>query len=145
MKKEKEQIDILLRQNESEQLAGVSWDRLHEAISDRLNETDHSKNSTIKYRRVFKIAAGIAAAAAVVFIAVILKTDTPTTVRFEDGPKAVVTFVTSKDSAKVKILDSHEQTNQEKDRPSWSIIRTSVPKVADNGQSRDENDFACLM
>ncbi len=145
MKKEKEQIDLLLRQNETEQLAGVNWDRLQTSISKELNQADHSKTSTIKYRRVFKIAAGIVAAAAVVFIAVIIKTDMLTTVRFKNGPKAVGTFVVSQGSAKVKILDSNEQDNQGKDRPSWIIIRSSEPKVADNGQSRDENDFACLM
>jgi len=145
MKKEKEQIDLLLRQNESEQLAGVSWDRLQISISKRLDQADHNKTSMISYRRVFKIAAGIAAAAAVVFIAVIIKTDTPTTVRFENGPKAIGTFVDSNGSAKVKILDSNEQTNQEKDQPTWIIIRTSKTKVANNGQSRDEADFACLM
>jgi hypothetical protein len=145
MKKEKEQIDLLLKQNESEQLAGVNWDRLQISISKRLSQADCDKTSMMSYRRVFKIAAGITAAAAVVFIAVMINTDTPATVRFENGPKAVVTFVESKGSAKVKILDSSEQNNQEKDRPSWIIIRTSEPKVADNGQNRDEADFACLM
>ncbi|MBC8470949.1 MAG: hypothetical protein H8D56_15865 [Planctomycetes bacterium] len=145
MKNEKEQIDLLLRQNESEQLAGVNWNRLQTSISKRLSQADHSKTSTIKYRRVFKIAAGIAAIAAVVFIAVIIKTDTPPTVRFENGGKAIVTFIESKGSAKVEILDSNKQGNQGKDQSTWIIIRTSEPKVADNGQSRDENDFACLM
>lgn len=145
MKKEKEQIDLLLKQNESEQLAGVNWDRLHAAISERLNQADQSKTSIMTYRRVFKIAAGVAAAAAVVFIAIIIKTDTPTTVRFENGGKAIGTFVESKGSAKVTILDSNGQDNQGKDRSAWIIIRSSEPKVADNGHSRDENDFACLM
>lgn len=145
MKKEKEQIDLLLSQNESEQLAGINWDRLHAMISDRLNKTDQSTTSIMTYRRVFKIAAGVAVAAAVVFVAVMIKTDTPMAVRFENGPKAIVTFVDSNGSAKVEILDSNEQTNQGKDRSSWIIIRSSEPKVADNGQSRDENDFACLM
>ncbi|MHC4242571.1 MAG: hypothetical protein ACYS3N_19435 [Planctomycetota bacterium] len=145
MKKEKEQIDLLLRQNETEQLAGVNWNRLDAAISDRLNQADHNKTSMMSYRHVFKIAAGVGAAAAVVFIAVILKNNTTTTVRFKNGPDAIGTFVESKGSAKVEILDSKEQTNQGKDRSSWIIIRSSEPKVADNGQIRDENDFACLM
>ena len=145
MKQEKENIDLLLERNAGEQLAGVNWDGLHAAISERLNQADQSKTSIMTYRRVFKIAAGVAAAAAVVFIAIIIKTDTPTTVRFENGGKAIGTFVESKGSAKVKILDSNEQGNQGKDRSAWIIIRTSEPKVADNGQSRDENDFACLM
>jgi len=145
MKKEQEQIDQRLRQNESEQLAGVDWDRLQTSISKSLDQADCSKTSMMSYTRVFKIAAGIAAVAAVVFIAVMIKTYTPTTVRFENGSKAVGSFVASQGSAKVRILDSYEQDNQGNDRSSWIIIRTSEPKVADNGQIRDENDFACLM
>ncbi len=145
MKKKKEKIDLLLERNANEQLAGVNWDGLNAAISERLNQADRNKIPTMKYRRVFKIAAGVTAAAAVVFIAVMIKTDTPTTVRFENGGKAIGTFVESKGSAKVKILDSNGRDNQEKDRSAWIIIRTSEPKVADNGQSRDETDFACLM
>lgn len=145
MKKEKEQIDLLLRQNESEQLAGFNWDRLQTSISKRLNHADLSKTSMMSYRRVFKMAAGVAAAAAVVFIAVIIKTDTSKTVRIENGSKAIGTFVAGQGSAKVKILGSNGQNNQEKDRPSWIIIRSREPKVTDNGQSRDDADFACLM
>ena len=145
MKKEKEQIDLLLRQNETEQLAGVNWNRLQTSISKKLSQAERNKISMMSYRRVFKIAAGIVVAAAVVFVAVMIKTNTPTTVRFKNGPQAIGTFVESQGSAKVKILDSNEQKNRGKDRPSWIIIRSSEPKVADNGQSRDENDFACLM
>jgi len=145
MKKEKEQIDRLLRQNESEQLAGVNWDRLQRSISKSLNQADRSKTSMISYRRVFKIASGIVVAAAVIFIAVMIKTNLPTEVQFENSNKGIVTFIKNEGSAKVKILDSNEQDNQGKDRPSWIIIRSSEPKVADNGQSRDEADFACLM
>ena len=145
MKKEKEKIDLLLERNASEQLAGVNWDGLNAAISERLNQADRNKISKMKYRRVFKIAAGVTAAAAVVFIAVMIKTDTPTTVRFESGGRAIVKLVESKGSATVEIHDSNGQDNQGKDRSAWIIIRTSEPKVADNGQSRDEADFACLM
>ena len=145
MKKEKEQIDLLLRQNESEQLAGVNWDRLQTSISKRLDQSYRNKKSMMSYRRVFKIAAGVAAAAAVVFIAVLIQTDTPTTVRFKNGPKAIGTFTHSNGSAKVEILDSNGQDNHGKDRPTWIIIRTSEPKVADNAKNRDEDDFACLM
>ena len=144
MKKEKEQIDLLLRQNESEQLAGFNWNQLHLSISKALDQVDN-KTSMISYRRVFKMAAGFAAAAAVVFIAITIKTDTPSEVKFEYGGKATVIFVESKGSAKVEILDSNRQGNQVKGQSSWIIIRTSEPKVADNGNSRDENDFACLM
>jgi len=145
MKKEKEKIDLLLERNTSEQLAGVNWKGLNADISQRLNQADRSKTYTINYRSLFKIAAGVAVAAAVVVIAMLLRTDTPTTVRFENGGKAIVTFVESKGSAKVEILDSNGQDNQSLDRAAWIIIRVPEPALADNGQSRDEADFACLM
>jgi hypothetical protein len=145
MKKKKEKIDLLLERNTSEQLDGVNWDGLNAAISQRLNQAGRSKTSTMNYRRVFKIAAGVTAAAAVVFIAVMVKTGTPTTVRLENGQRAIVKLVESKGSATVEIHDSKGQDNQSSNRSSWIIIRTRESKVADNGQSRDEADFACLM
>jgi len=145
MKKEKEKIDLLLERNANEQLAGVNWDGLNAAISERLNQADRNKISKMKYRRVFKIAAGVAAAAAIIIIAVMFRTDTPTTVRLENVPGAVVKLVESKGSATVEILDSNGQDNQIGNRSAWIIIRTREPEVADNGQSRDEADFACLM
>ena len=145
MKQEKEKIDLLLERNASEQLAGINWDGLNADISERLNQADRSKTYTINYRRVFKIASGIAAAAAIVFIAVTIRTDTPTTVRFENGRRAEVKFSESKGSATVEILDFNGQKSQSENRAAWIIIRTREPEVADNGQSRDEADFACLM
>ena len=145
MKQEKEKIDLLLERNANEQLAGVNWDGLTADISERLNHADRSKTSKMNYRSLFKIAAGVAAAAAVVVIAVMVRTDTPTTERLENGQRAVVKLVESKGSATVEILDSKGQDNQSSNRSSWIIIRTREPKVADNRQSRDEADFACLM
>jgi hypothetical protein len=145
MKKENEQIDLLLSQNESEQLAGFNWNRLQTSISKSLNHTSRNKTSMISYRRVFKMAVGVPAAAAVVFIAVMIKTNIPTEEQFENGGKGIVAFIEHKGSANVKILDSNEQDNKGKNRSSWIIIRSSEPKVADNGLNRDEDDFACLM
>lgn len=145
MKKEKEKIDLLLERNASEQLAGVNWDRLNAAISERLNQAQQRKTYGTRFPTIFKIAAGVAAAAAVVVIAVMVRTDTPTTVRLENVPGAVVKLVESKGSATVEILDSNGQDNQIGNRSAWIIIRTRESEVADNGQSRDETDFACLM
>jgi len=172
MKKEKEDIDLLLERNANEQLAGVNWDGLNSAILDRLNQADQSKTYAINYRRVFKIAAGVAAAAALVFIAVMVRTDTPTTVRFENRGRAEVKFSESKGSASVKIEDASAKAaavvdlggsqrkvakcdikiiddgvDKEKNgsRAAWIIIRVPEPVLADNGISKDENDFACLL
>ncbi len=145
MKKEKEKIDLLLERNTGEQLADVNWDGLHAAISERLNQAQQSKTYGTRFPAILKIAAGVAAAAAVVVIAVMVRTDTPTTVRLENVPGAVVKLVESKGSATVEILDSNGRNNQSGNRSAWIIIRTREPEVADNGQSRDETDFACLM
>ncbi len=145
MKKGNEEIDVLLQRNVDEQLGRINWDELHAAISRRLNQAEQSKASTIKHRYVFKISAGVTAAAAIVFIAVMIRTDKPNTVQLENNRRAVVKLEESKGSAKVKILDSNGQENQSSSRPAWIIIRTYEPEVADNGLSRDEADFACLM
>ena len=145
MKKEKEQIDLLLGQNESEQLSGFNWNWLQTSISKRLDHADSDKTLMMSHKRVFKVAAGIAAAAAIVFIAVMIKAYLPPKVKFDNGDKAIVTFVESKGSARVEILESNEQGNQGKDQPAWIVIRKSERKVVDNRQSRDEMDFACLM
>jgi len=145
MKQEKEKIDLLLERNASEQLAGVNWNRLTAEISERLNQADRSKTSTKTYRRVFKIAAGVTVAAAVVFIVVMIRTDTPTTVRFENRGRAEVKFIESKGSASVEIIDSDREQKKSGSRAAWIIIRVPEPVLADNGISKDENDFACLM
>jgi hypothetical protein len=145
MKKEKEKVDLLLRQNESEQLSGFDWNRLQASISKRLDHADSDKTLMISHKRVYKLAAGIAAAAAIVFIAVIIKAYLPPKGQFNNGDEVMVTFVESKGSAKVEILESNEQGNRRKDRPAWIIIRKSEPKMVDNRHSRDEADFACLM
>ena len=145
MKKSNEDIDLLLERNAAEQLDRFDWDGLGATISRRLNQAQQSKTSGIRFPTIFKIAAGFIAAAAIVFIAVMVKTDAPMTVRFDNGPGAVVKLVESKGSATVEILDSKGQDNQSSNRSSWIIIRTRESKVADNGQSRDKADFACLM
>ena len=145
MKKSNEDIDLLLERNAAEQLDRFDWDELGATISRRLNQAEQSKTSGIRFPTIFKISAGFIAAAAVVFIAVMIRTDTPTTVRFENGSKTTVQFTQSKGTASVEILDFNGQKNQSENRSSWIIIRTRESKVADNGQSRDKADFACLM
>ncbi len=145
MKKKDDQIDLLLERNASEQLADVDWDKLNADISQGLNRSQRSKASTIWYPSVFKLAAGLIVTAAVVFTAIMVKTDKPNTVQLENNQRAVVKLEESKGLAKVEILDSNGRDDQSVKRSSWIIIRTYEPKVADNGQSRDEADFACLM
>ncbi|MHC4172781.1 MAG: hypothetical protein ACYTBX_08025 [Planctomycetota bacterium] len=145
MKDDEERIEDLLQRNTDEQLSNVDWNKLNRAILNRLDQSRRSKYFAIRYPTVFKVAAGVVVAAAVVVIAVMVRTDTPTTVRFENGAKTTVQFTQSKGTASVEILDVNGQKNQNENRSAWIIIRTRELEVTDNGQSRDEADFACLM
>ncbi len=145
MKKSNKDIDLLLKRNAAEQLNHVDWDELGVMISRRLNQAQQSKTSEIRFPTIFKMAAGLIAAAAVVFVTVMVRTDTPMAVRFENGTRAVVKFVESKGSAKIEIIDSNREQKKNSGRSAWIIIRAPEPMLADNGQSRDEADFACLM
>jgi hypothetical protein len=171
MKDENEQIDLLLERNTTEQLETVDWDRLNTAISRRLDQARQHKTSGIGWPTVFKIAAGLVAAAAIVLVAVMVRTDTPTAMRFENGGSAVVEFVESKGSASIQIqpiaaksqvsidiggsrevakcdieiIDVKQEQQKNGRRPAWIIIRMPEPALADNGTSRDEMDLMCLL
>ncbi len=145
MKDDEERIEDLLQRNADEQLSNIDWNKLNRAILNRLDQSRPSKTFVIRYPTVFKVAAGVAVAAAVVFIAVMVRTNKPTTVQFENGAKTTVQFTQSKGTASVEILDFNGQKNQNQNRSAWIIIRTRELEVVDNGQSRDEADFACLM
>ncbi|HUS71701.1 MAG TPA: hypothetical protein VMY06_01435 [Sedimentisphaerales bacterium] len=172
MKDKNEQIDLLLERNTTEQLETVDWDRLNTAISGRLDQARQGTTSRLRFRTAFKIAAGLVAAAAVVFVIVAVRTDTPTGVQFENGGSAVVKFVESKGSASIQIqpidaksqvsidiggsrrevakcdieiIDVKEEQQKNGRRPAWIIIRMPEPALADNGTSRDEMDLMCLL
>lgn len=169
----KESIERLLDRNANEQLAGFDWDRLNKSISDRLDRAGGSRTFVINYGNVFKIAAGIAvAAAAVVIIAILVRTEPPGTRRFENDGKAVVTLIENAGSASVEIkqksagaalvidtqmnrknlavceieiINSNADNVTNASRAAWIIIRVPEPVLVDDGQSRDEADLACLL
>lgn len=172
MKDRKEKIDSLFDKNTAEQLLGVDWDRLSAAISRRLDEAELRKTSVLKYRRVFKIAAGVAAAAAVVIIAVMTGIEKPADVQLKEGQRAVVKFIESKASALVQIqgagaksqvlvdirggerkvarcdieiIDLNGDFRKKEEQGSWIIISRPVPLYADNGVSRDLMSMICLF
>ena len=172
MKEKKEKIDFLFEKNAAEQLADVNWQGLNAAISSRLEQAEQSKTSVRKYPNVFKIAAAVAAAAAVVFIAVMVKTEAPTDLQLENGRSAVVKFIESRGFASVeikragiktqvmvnvggsgrkvarcdvKIIDLNGDWKEAGNRAAWIIISIPEPVVADNGPSRDEMDLICLL
>jgi hypothetical protein len=164
MKGKEEKIDLLFDKNAAEQLSGVDWDVLNAAILSRLDKAEVRKSSTGKSQRVFKIAAGVAAAAAVVIIAVMIKTKAPTELQLEEGSRAVVKFIESKGTAlveikragsrsqvwvdvggserkvarcDVEIIDLNGDLKKEREQAAWIIISRSEPVFADNGVSRD--------
>jgi len=173
MKKEKEKIDSLLQRNATEQLDNVDWDKLNTAISTKLDEAESNVLRAKRYPVVFKIAAGIAVAAAVIFIIVMVKTESPQPVKFEKHGKAVVTFIDKKGAAVVdieqvdsqarvivdfkdsernvakcdiKISDFDSDLKEDNDQPTWIIISKPEPAVANNGNGdEDEMSLICLM
>ena len=172
MKSEKEKIDLLFGKKAAEQLSGVDWDALNTAISRRLDEVEGRKTSALKYRRVFKIAAGVAAAAAVVFIAVMVSTEKPTDLQLEKDRRAMVKFVESKGTALVEIhgvsansqvwvdvgggerkaarcdieiIDLNGGLKKEREQAAWIIISRPKRVLADNGINRDVISMICLF
>ncbi len=72
MKNERDKIELLLEHNADEQLKKVDWDELNSAISTKLDEAQKDKASVRKHPIVFKIAAGIAATAAVILVTLVI-------------------------------------------------------------------------
>ena len=170
MKDRKEKIDLLFEKNAAEQLSGVDWDGLNAAISKRLDRAEVRKSSIGKSQRVFKIAAGVAAAAAVVFIAVMIKTEAPTDLQLEEGSRAVVKFIESRGTASVEIkgagaqvlvdvggsqrkvarcdveiIDLNGGSKKESELAAWIIISRPERVLADNGINRDVMSMICLF
>lgn len=171
MKEQREKIDLLLEKNAAEQLANVDWEELNAAISSRLDKAQQSKTAAIRFPTVFKIATGVAAAA-VILIAVILRTDKPSDMQLPDGTSAVVKFVETEGSAlveithapvksqvfvdvganlkklakcNVEIIDVSGDRQEDGSRAAWIIISRPEPVYADNGTSRDVMDFLYLF
>ena len=145
MKNERENIDDLLQRKASEQLAGVNWERLNAAISERLNQADRSKTSVTRRRYVLRVAAGIAAVAAVVLIVMSIQSQKPAETILSKTGTAMVEILDRKGSASVEIIDINGDRRKNDIRPSWIIIRVPEPVLADNGVSTDRIDLACLL
>ena len=167
-----EQIDSLLEHNTTEQMETVDWDGLNAAISRQLDQARQRKTSRIGWPTVLKIAAGLAAAAAIVLVTVTIRTKKPTAVRFENDGSTAVKFVESKGAASIQfhpidaksrvsvdiggsrrkvakcdleIIDVKQELRKNGRPPAWIIIRTPEPALADNVTSRDEMDLVCLL
>lgn len=172
MKEKKDKIDLLFERNAAEQLAGVDWDGLNRAISGQLDQADRRKTSAVRYPRIIKSAAALAAVAAVVLIAVMVGTDKRTGVQLKETGGAVVKFSKAEGSAvveikqasakarveieigrgerkvaicDVKITDLNGALKKEVGRASWIIISRSGPVFAHNGNNGDIMSMICLF
>ena len=171
MKENKDKIDLLFERNAAEQLSKVDWDKLNAAILGRLEQARQGKTTVRKYPAIFKIAAA-AAVAAVVLIAVMVKTEKQVDLQLEEGKRAVVKFVEKEGSAlveirradsksvvmidigggdrkvamcNVEIIERNGGRKRQEVRAAWIIIRRSEPVVADNGISKDMMAMICLF
>jgi len=142
---EKERIDSVFEKNVEEQLAEVNWDELKAAISARLDEAERGKTSKSKFPAVFKVAAGVAAAAAVVFVATMVKMEKPVEMPLENGKHAVVEFIEARGSASVEIIDRNGEGKENGSRAAWIIIRMPEPALADNGTNGHLRDLIRLF
>jgi len=98
MDEKKEKLDLLLDENATQQLGRVDWDKLDEAISSRLDED----RRVVGWPRIIKIASGIAAVAAVVLIAMIIRTDDSDHLQVPEGRRAIVKLIDKEGTALVQ-------------------------------------------
>jgi len=171
MKNTTEKIDLLLQRNADEQLNNVDWNKLNSAISRRLDETQQGQISAIGPPTVFKIAAGLAAAAAIVLIMVMIKPEKPRDTQHGKDGTAMVKFVDNKGSASVEfktkspkshaivdfggnitlakctveIIDSKEIRKKDGTQATWIIVSRPEPVYAGNGANQDTMDMICLF
>ncbi|MHC4622708.1 MAG: hypothetical protein ACYS4W_02285 [Planctomycetota bacterium] len=171
MKHDKDNIELLLEQNASEQLAQVDWQALNAAISSSLDQSSRTKIFAVKIQTPLRIAAGLAAVA-VILIAVMITVDTSDELRLENGQRAVVRFVRTAGTASVEIghtpaksqafvdlgpapaasarcnvqiIDLEGDSQKNGTSAAWIIISRPKPVFVDNGAAKDMKDLICMF
>lgn len=172
MKGEKDRIDRLLDKNAAKQLARVDWDRLTNEVAARLNRAQQIQNPPRRYPAFFKMLAGIAAAAAVVFVIIAFRMREPSDVQVPKDRSGVVEFIDQQGTAsiqingivgksfvvlhaghgdrkvakcEVRIIDGTGDSEKESNRAAWIIISNPQRTLADNGHNKEEIDVMCLL
>ncbi|MHC4572898.1 MAG: hypothetical protein ACYS76_02000 [Planctomycetota bacterium] len=172
MKDDKENIDLLLEQNTAEQLAEVDWQALNASLSARLDQLNPTKTVAIKPTAALKVAGGLAAVAAIIFVVVFMATDRPPDLQLGNGQRAAVKFAEPPGTASVEIASTLTESEvfvevapapytlancdveivdvddkREKDGypAAWIIISRPEPLFADNGKSDDLMDIICMF
>lgn len=165
-------LESLLSSNTDEQLAGVDWEDMATEISARLDSAKADKTDVLKFPALAGIVSAVAAAAAIVFIAVVIKTSTHSAIEIPAGSTAAVKIIQTRATAVVKInhpanksyvsvdigsgrsklakcdvkvFDLNGDFKKKTLLPSWVIISVHKPVVADNGFDRDMMDLICLL
>jgi len=147
MNENKEKIDFLLERNTAEQLAGVNWDDLNAAISARLNQAGSRRPRFVRFPVVFKIAAGIAAAAAVVLIAVMVGINRLPGLQINKDKSVVVKLIENQAFTSVKISRPEDklQTTINIEGGKESAARCYVEIIDSDTNMRDEGSKTALM
>jgi len=173
MKHKAEDIDPLLRQNLQEQLAKVDWRKLNADISDRLDKAEKAGTAASPFSSLWKFAACIGVAGAVVFAAILITITNRPGLHSPRSPKALVRLEEQRGSASVQIGTTYRVATAEVrleeplarssscvveinetiglvrpagNNASWSIIKKSArPAYADNGLRYDKTDVVCLF
>ncbi len=150
---EHEKIDLLLARNADEQLKKVDWNRLNSAITQRLDRAQQSKTSVIRFPAIFKVAAVVAAAAAVLCAVVMIDfggREGSAEVKIEGvSGRSHVTVDIGADKmlakVSVQISDPGKARKEGDIQPTWFIISRAEPMYADNGVGSDMRDVMCLF
>lgn len=154
MKDKKENVDHLLQRNAEEQLADFDWERLSGAIMSRLDEAQHRKTSAVGFGAVVRIAAGMAAAAAIILIAVTIMQQEPVTTPADMPGTATVELsepqgtasVTATDRSQVVVAVSAHDEGQMSGTASVQISSVSDrPQVAVDIHTRDREPVLCRV
>jgi len=172
MKGEQDRIDRLLDKNATEQLAKVDWDRLTDEISARLDHARQTEPMPSRFPVVFKIAAGAATAAAVIFVIIALRMHEPSDMPVHRGSPAASEVVDEKGAVSfqirdasgrvlamvqdgradkgavkcdVEIIERNGNLEADSSRAAWIIISAPTRTLSDNGYDREEADLVCLL
>jgi hypothetical protein len=172
MTNKNDRIDDLLKRNVEQQLANFDWEKLTKGIRKRLAVAEVQRTFGAKYASLLKVAAAIAVATTVVFIAVMVRMSRPPVMESENAGNAPVKFVERTGSASVEIksasvkphvivdigtqdrklatcdieiIDENGSRRQDGTRAAWVIISRTERIYAGNGFNDNMKDLICLF
>jgi hypothetical protein len=163
MRHKKEDVNSLLQRNADGQLADFDWEQLNAAITRRLDGAQRRTASVIGFGAVIRIAAGMAAAAAIILIAVTVMRREPVHTRdagrpggtasveiagLSDRPQVAVDIHTRNKQlvlCRLEIIQLDESPKQDQSDGAWIVVAGYVSRLADYRASRDMASMMCLF